>query len=54
MYGATDLPPNDTNYGWDGSFRGREMDPAVFVYVAEVEFIDGEVFEFIGDVAIVK
>jgi gliding motility-associated-like protein len=54
MYGATDIPPNDTNYGWDGSFRGREMDPAVFVYVAEVEFVDGEVFEFIGDVAIVK
>jgi gliding motility-associated-like protein len=54
MFEAEDLPPNDTNYGWDGTFRGREMDPAVFVYVAEVEFIDGEVFEFIGDVALIK
>lgn len=54
VYEANDFPLNDPTFGWDGTFRGRAMDPAVFVYFAEVEFIDGEVVLFKGDVTIVK
>jgi|GEM_PF-2204509 len=40
--------------GWDGTFRGRPMDPAVFVWFAEIEFVDGKTELFKGDVTLVK
>ena len=47
-----DSPPNDPAYGWDGSFRGRPVDQAVYVYAALVEFVDGETRLFKGDVLV--
>ena len=41
VYQAEDFQPNDRNIGWDGTFRGDPMDPALFVWVLEVEFLDG-------------
>lgn len=46
--------PNDPAYGWNGSHRGQVMNAAVFVYFAEVEFIDGEVRLFKGDVVLMR
>ncbi len=40
--------------GWDGRFRGDIMNPAVFVYWAEVEFIDGHVEMYKGDVTLTR
>ncbi len=48
------IPPNAAEYGWDGNYRGKEMQPAVFVWYAKVEFLDGAVVLFKGDVAIVR
>jgi large repetitive protein len=49
-----DFLPDDPAHGWDGYLRGEPLNPAVFVYWAEVEFIDGEVIIFKGDVTLVK
>ncbi|MCB0642045.1 MAG: gliding motility-associated C-terminal domain-containing protein [Phaeodactylibacter sp.] len=46
--------PNNPAYGWDGTFRGKLMDPAVFTWFAEIEFIDDRVEVFKGDVTLVK
>ncbi|HRI58091.1 MAG TPA: gliding motility-associated C-terminal domain-containing protein [Saprospiraceae bacterium] len=46
------LQANDETRGWDGRFRGKELNPAVFVWQAVVEFEDGEVEVFSGDVTI--
>ncbi|NUN99466.1 MAG: gliding motility-associated C-terminal domain-containing protein, partial [Saprospiraceae bacterium] len=46
--------PNDPAYGWNGTHRGQLMNAAVFVYFAEVEFIDGEVRLFKGDVVLMR
>ncbi len=46
--------PNDPAFGWDGEHRGQQMNPAVFVWFAEVEFVDGQVELFEGDVVLVK
>ncbi len=46
--------PNDPAHGWNGIFRGEMMNPAVFVYLAEVEFVDGVVVLFEGDVTLVR
>ena len=40
--------------GWNGEFRGEEMNPGVFVYHVLVEFIDGEEIFFQGDVTLVR
>jgi gliding motility-associated-like protein len=49
-----EFAPNDESMGWDGTFSGRLMNSAVFVYVAEVRFIDGLVVQFKGDVTLIK
>ena len=49
-----DFQPNNPTIGWDGSYKGQPMNPGVFVYVAEIEFIDGERTIFKGDVTIVR
>ncbi len=46
--------PNSYTIGWDGIFRGKEMNPAVFVYYAEVQFIDGTKKIFKGDLTLVR
>jgi len=52
MYADEHLPINDQSKGWDGSFRGNPMNPGVFVWQAVVEFVDGEVETYFGDVTI--
>lgn len=46
--------PNDPNNNWDGTYRGQLMNSGVYVYFAEVEFIDGEVVMFKGDVLLMR
>ncbi len=46
--------PNNPDFGWDGKYRGEIMNPQVFAWFAEIEFIDGEVKLYEGDVTIVK
>ncbi len=49
VFEAYDFLPNDPLYGWNGFHRGLLCNTAVFVYLAEIEFIDGEVVLFKGD-----
>ena len=54
LFQADNIQTNQEPSGWDGSFRGQGMNPGVFVWVAEVEFIDGEVLFLKGDVTLVR
>ncbi len=45
---------NDPDIGWDGTFDGKEMNPGVFVWYLEVEYIDGAVDSFKGQTTLVK
>ena len=54
MFVATDILPGDTATGWDGTFRGQEMDPAVFVYWARVRNSDGETDMVKGDFTLLR
>jgi gliding motility-associated-like protein len=49
-----DFPANVETKGWDGTLDGKYMNPAVFVWIADVEFVDGTVGRFKGDVTLVK
>ncbi len=39
--------------GWDGRFGADMMNPGVYTYLAEIEFIDGRVLTYRGDVTLV-
>ena len=54
LFSADNFQPNDPDYGWDGTHRGKLMDASVFVYYAEIEFEDGEVILFKGDVTLLR
>ncbi len=52
VFRQNDAPVNDYKYGWDGTFRGRFVGQEVYVYAAEIEFIDGSTRLYKGDVLI--
>ena len=54
VFEGAHLLPNDLNNGWDGTFRGKEMDPAVFVWLAEIELWNGDVGFYKGDLTLVR
>lgn len=53
LYEAESFSPDDLQ-GWDGTFKGEVMDIGVYIYYAEIEFIDGEKRLFKGDVTLLK
>ena len=54
IFESQNFLPGDTSFGWDGTYRGREMDPGVFVYRVEVIFDDGNVEIMNGTVTLAR
>ena len=54
VFESKDAPLNDKTYGWDGTFKGQPMDPAVFTYIAEVLFDDGQILIYKGDATLLR
>ena len=48
------FPPNEPSYGWDGVFKGKMMNPAVYAYRAVVRFSNGDERAYKGDVTLVR
>ena len=52
-----DNNPADPNtfgsLGWNGRIGGSLVHPGVYVYLVEIEFIDGRVFTYRGDVTLI-
>ncbi|MEO1258827.1 MAG: gliding motility-associated C-terminal domain-containing protein [Bacteroidota bacterium] len=49
-----EFPPNNLSVGWDGRFKGEMMNPGVYVWFAEVEFMDGQVGLYEGEVTLIR
>jgi len=54
VFEITGSAANDFRNGWDGRFKGKAVENGVYIYVAEIEFIDGELLEYEGDVTVVQ
>lgn len=54
LFTAAHFPPNDPNVGWDGTYRGKPLDPAVFVFYARVRLINGNLKQLKGGVTLVR
>jgi gliding motility-associated-like protein len=54
MFESQDFMPGETSAGWDGTYRGKELDPGVFVYRVEATFDDGNTRIISGTVTLVR
>lgn len=54
IYEAYDVPLNDPQLGWDGTFRGQYVNPGVFTYYANVHFLDNETLTYSGTITVVR
>jgi len=48
------LQPTGDGLGWDGRTDSGYVNPGVYVWVAEITFLDGETFGYRGDVTVVR
>jgi len=53
-WGEKVFETQDLNKGWDGSFRGKKMNNAVFVYYLEATFTDGTEVSQKGDITLIR
>ena len=54
IYNVNDIPVNDPNYGWDGTFKGEQVKPDVFVYIIDATCESGEPIQLKGDISLVR
>jgi len=53
-WGELVFTTNDAAHGWDGTFQGRPVDPAVFVYHLTAYCLDGQRYFTKGNVTVVR
>jgi gliding motility-associated-like protein len=46
--------PNDASAGWDGTYKGRQLSPDVFVYVCEIVCDNNQLLSYKGDVTLLQ
>ena len=54
VFEQTNIPPNDPSFAWHGSYDGQRCPTGVYVYRAEIEFVDGLLFRIGGDVVLTR
>ena len=54
LYEGNDFKVNDTNNGWDGTFRGEYVNSGVYVWHLTVEYVDGSRESFKGGTTIIR
>lgn len=55
VYEFYDFTIDDPEFlGWDGKHQGETMNPAVFTWFAEIEYTDGVVRHYEGDVSLLR
>jgi gliding motility-associated-like protein len=46
--------PNDPQSGWSGQARGQDVNPGVYIYAVEVEYVNRETEVITGDVTVIR
>ena len=54
VYQTQNFLPNDQEFGWDGTNNSQKLDTGVYIWMAEIHFIDGEKIVYSGDVALIR
>ncbi|MBX7162812.1 MAG: gliding motility-associated C-terminal domain-containing protein, partial [Saprospiraceae bacterium] len=54
VWEKTQFQANIPELGWDGSFRAEQMNPAVFVWIAEIRLKNGKQLTLHGDLTVLQ
>lgn len=54
VFERSNMNLNDQYSGWDGTFRGNQLPPDVFVYIVEAYCDNGDIMTVKGDITIVR
>lgn len=54
VFKVENVLPGDMSWGWDGTFRGKDCQPGVYVVISEWSLSDGSNFVYRGDVTLVR
>ncbi len=54
VFGVTNVTPDDSAAGWNGSHRGQMANAGVYLYFAEIEFFDDHVETVVGEFTLVR
>ena len=54
VFEANDFLPNQITNGWDGTIDGKPATEGVYVYLAEVLFLDQALIQYAGDLMLVR
>ncbi|RMF29566.1 MAG: hypothetical protein D6765_04310, partial [Bacteroidetes bacterium] len=54
LFRLDDFAPNDPSLGWDGTFRGAEVQQGIYVWYAELRYRNGVRRLFKGDVLVLR
>lgn len=54
VFETATISPNDVSLGWDGTFLEKPVSQGVFVYIAQLRFVDKEVIQATGDVTVLR
>jgi uncharacterized repeat protein (TIGR01451 family) len=54
MFESRNSRLNDPFSGWDGSFRNQPALPGVYVWVAQIAFLDGKKAAYYGDLTLIR
>lgn len=52
VFESLNAVPGDHEEGWDGTYKGNKVSPGVYIYKVAIEFIDGTIEYFGGDITI--
>lgn len=54
IWGKSNFTLYDDTDGWDGTFNGQLLNSGVFVYTSQIQFKDGSIKTYSGDVTLLK
>lgn len=54
VWNQKNISPNDKTSGWDGIYNSEYVESGVFVWMAEIEFIDNERLQIVGDITVIR
>jgi gliding motility-associated-like protein len=54
VFTKSDFPLSNESVGWNGTFKGQQLPPDVYVYRIDILLVDGRIERFAGDVTIVR
>lgn len=54
LFDARNIPVNDPNSGWDGTYKFERLKPDVFVYILQASCASGQPLEMKGDVSLIR